>query len=594
MNTIEYVDFEKIEAIFMSIDFEKAFDCLNWGFLEEVLNLFNFGESLQRWIKIFYNDVTSCVINNGHATNFFQISRGLRQGCPLSPYLFILAVEILAICIRNDEEIEGIRCGGEEFKLFQYADDTGLLVLYSEPVLRRIINTFKDFQVLSGLKVNFDKTQIMPIGAIKNNFDILLPETGIKWTTEPVPTLGIKVSNSMSETIQINYSPVKGKIKNMFNIWSQRNLTIYGKVTVVKSHVVSKLVYLMSVLPDPEKDYFKSIQNNIFNYMWNNKPDRIKRSIMYSPKFEGGLKVTNLTTQNKSLKISWIIRMKDNPAWEVFVTKQLGEIGELFWECNLHQSDTKEIHVKFVGSFVKDIIDAWCEYNYYTPKDKVHILNQLIWLNSFIKIDKKVVLYNSWLQAGVIYIKDLIDANGSFLEYGEFCTKYNLQTNRLLYYGIIHSIPNPWKKIIKDRTIAIHEPGITKLNILQNKDKVSRYVYDEMIQKISEQPLTALTKWNQDLHKTITLEQWLPFFSLMYKIIGSTKYHYFQFRLLHRTLVTNEKLFQWKIKDSDICTFCKEDIETIKHIFIECEVIKIFWKRVLKWIESKMVFKQKF
>ena len=78
--------------------------------------------------RTFYNNIQSCVLNNGHATPFLELGRGVRQGCPLSGILFAVAVEILANSIRNDSLIEGINIKGREYKISQYADDTSCFV----------------------------------------------------------------------------------------------------------------------------------------------------------------------------------------------------------------------------------------------------------------------------------------------------------------------------------------------------------------------------------------------------------------------------------------------------------------------------------
>ena len=81
------------------IDFEKAFDSLEWDYLESVLKVYNFGEDFRTWFSMLYKNRNSCVINNSFFTEFFKIGRSRRQGDPLSPYLFILAVEPLAKAI---------------------------------------------------------------------------------------------------------------------------------------------------------------------------------------------------------------------------------------------------------------------------------------------------------------------------------------------------------------------------------------------------------------------------------------------------------------------------------------------------------------
>ena len=106
-----------------TIDFEKAFDSLNHSFLLKVLEKFNFGTYFLQWIKTFYSNVSSCVLNNGFITDLFQVRCGVRQGDPLSPLLFILALEVVACRIREDNEIRGILVNEQEVKLTLFADD---------------------------------------------------------------------------------------------------------------------------------------------------------------------------------------------------------------------------------------------------------------------------------------------------------------------------------------------------------------------------------------------------------------------------------------------------------------------------------------
>jgi len=125
---IHYADKLNQTGIAVFLDFKKAFDSIEWNHLLETLQLFNFGHDIQNWIKLFYNNVTSCVLNNGHASTFFSLHRGVRQGCPLSGVLFVLGIELLSRSIKNYPTIKGIQVNKNELKVSQYADDTTVFV----------------------------------------------------------------------------------------------------------------------------------------------------------------------------------------------------------------------------------------------------------------------------------------------------------------------------------------------------------------------------------------------------------------------------------------------------------------------------------
>ena len=132
-----------------------------------------------QWVKVFYQNIRSCVINNGTVSDYFNLERGVRQGDPLSPSMFILAVETLAISIRSNVLIKGITICNEETKILQYADDT-----------TAVLSDTNSAQSLfdSGLKVNGSKTEGLWIGSLKYN-DI--KPFGIKWPDEPIKASGV-------------------------------------------------------------------------------------------------------------------------------------------------------------------------------------------------------------------------------------------------------------------------------------------------------------------------------------------------------------------------------------------------------------------
>ena len=144
---------EHKEGMILFLDFEKAFDSLEWDYLFKVLDLMNFGPSFLNWIHTFYKNIYSCVINNGYSSDFFSLQRGVKQGCPLSGLLFVLAVEPLAHQIRISESIKGLENGNKITKLSLYADDTTAFIRDDLSAVS-LFDLLEQFGDLSGLKIN--------------------------------------------------------------------------------------------------------------------------------------------------------------------------------------------------------------------------------------------------------------------------------------------------------------------------------------------------------------------------------------------------------------------------------------------------------
>ena len=125
---LHYTEENDIPGILLLIDFEKAFDTISWIFIEQVLDFFNFGNSIKHWVKTFFTNTKSAITQNNFLSDFFTIERGCRQGDPLSPYIFLLCAEILGILLRKNENIKGITIEDSEFLISQYADDTTLIL----------------------------------------------------------------------------------------------------------------------------------------------------------------------------------------------------------------------------------------------------------------------------------------------------------------------------------------------------------------------------------------------------------------------------------------------------------------------------------
>ena len=349
-SVIRYAAEKNIPGLLLFIDFEKAFDSLERPFISDSLRYFGFGPSLITWVKVLYCKSESCVLNNGWSSDFFDIQRGVRQGCPLSPYLFILSAEILAKAIRKNPNIRGISINNNDIKISQYADDTTLILDGSREALISALRFLDEFSNLSGLKLNDTKTEALWIGSSIGNDNLPTPGYSLKWPKEKVKMLGVWLSIHPDITLSDNYNEKLKNIKAILSCWKYRRLTLMGKITVLKSLVVSQLTYILSPLPSNEK-IINEINDLFYRFLWNDKGDKIKQKVMINDYFKGGLKMIDLVSFNKSLKLTWIKKYLDSSnkgKWKIFLDLKLGKnAGELVFAGNLSVKDTK---IKFKNS----------------------------------------------------------------------------------------------------------------------------------------------------------------------------------------------------------------------------------------------------
>ncbi len=581
IDIIEYAESHKCAGMIFSIDFEKAFDKLEWDFILKVLKHYGFREDLCKWISLFYTEIESCIINNGYTSNYFKVSRGVRQGDPLSPYLFILAAEILSTAIRNDDSVKGFKINGIETKISQYADDTLIFLDGSKTSLVNVINILDMYKSCSGLCINYDKSEIIKIGILKNdrnNFEIPIK---LKWNVSSFKSLGIVFSLDLTEMVYVNYNDKLKQIQNCLKVWSMRNLSVQGKILLVKTLALSKLTYVSTILPNPNKDFVKKVEKEMFGFIWKKKPDKIKRNILYNSYENGGLRMTDYESFCHALKFSWIKRLNDvdnDSFWKNNTFVELERVGgNYIWQSNF---DLKWIKRQNFSSFLKNILEAWHHYSFSEPVCGLDCANQGLWNNSFIKIGNKTVLYKYWLSKGVKFVKDLLaESKDSFLSFADFKEKYDINCNILYYYGLIRAIPNRWKRLMFTNIEELSN-GTTVQNIsnlLQTK-RIVKKAYGVIVDKKCEQPVNTMQKWKNDIH--INDEMWPNLFTVALKSALDIPTRSFQYLLLHRRLPTNKFLHRIGLINSPNCTFCKENVESLLHLFYECEQVKRFWTHV--------------
>ena len=188
-------------AAVISLDQGNAFDRVEWGYLSRVLQTMNFGPSFQKWVFLLYSSIFSCILINGETTEFFSVSRGVRQGCPLSPLLHVLVAETIASAIRADRFIDSyILPNGRAVKLCQYADDTSVIVT-TDLALNALFHLFTRYEKASGAKLNVTKCHGLLIGRWQSRSNLPI---ALDWSNVEIIVLGSRMPNGLVSFLSIS------------------------------------------------------------------------------------------------------------------------------------------------------------------------------------------------------------------------------------------------------------------------------------------------------------------------------------------------------------------------------------------------------
>jgi len=566
------------------LDFEKAFDSLEWCTVDAALTYHGFGPNFRSWVRCIQNGAQSCVINAGHFTPFFDISRGVRQGCPLSPYLFILAIEVLANHIRSNHTIKGITVDSHEFKLNLYADDVTLLLEDRETNINNALEVIDQFGSVSGLKLNHAKTESLSMG-VKNNPN----------DTHTVTLLGIKVGNNREHTLFENIAPIVGKIENIIKTWSMRNLSLLGRIYIIKSLCISMLMHPLSVSHHIGKDWVQVLNSILFSYIWKGGVEQVRRAVLRGPFDLGGAEMTDINCLIKTLQLKWIIRLGSPgiAAWKSCVMENLVIPNIRYsFECNLSPKDSHFLLKHNTCQFWVDTIKTWCEVHYQSIIETWDlVIHQPIWLNSLIRQSKKPVFYSNWYHKGVTHLKHLVvESEYRFISWEEFVDTYNIKCTFLQFYSILCAIPREWRRLIKQGPDSRNADNGTDSDIL-TIDSLATHTHRSIYQRLSKEscdvPIDRFAGWDTDFNlKEFVIDEtlWTRSYKRCFEWTQSSELRSFEYRFRLRILPSKKQLVKMGVVDDMSCNRCGNSTEDLKHIFWECEQVSNVWEKVTRWL----------
>ena len=385
LDIMHYTEIRQIETILISVDFEKAFDRVDYSSMYDILKVLGVGPEYLKWIELLFTDFQLATSNAGFVSRFIIPGHGLFQGNPIASLLFTLVIEVLAQMLRNNDKIDVVEIQGIKYILSQFADDLNIFRKFNAKSLNAILDTLKLYERISGMKVSMEKTTIYRIGSISGSNARLYTQHKIAWCDKPINLLGIQVMHQFEQLAELNYAELMEKANRILCLWKNRDLLLMAKIQVVNSLVFSIFMHRMNVNDLLPQSLIRTFNQIVKNFIWNGKTAKISTEILSANKADGGLGLVNIELKDKASKVAWVYLINKNEKLKKLAYELLeNKIHDLIWQIELECDDIE--HCFKVEGFWMDVFKTWCQFRANSARTKVPG-QSIIWYNSRIRIN---------------------------------------------------------------------------------------------------------------------------------------------------------------------------------------------------------------
>ena len=579
-------------GLLVSLDFEKAFDSISKATILNALRVFNFGDKFINMVNTLTNNSESCILNFGWLSDFYDTTNtGIRQGCCLSPLLFILCAEIMGIKLRNDQRIKGLTFSKsdlttEPLKILQYCDDTSLL-LNSAEELDVALEIIDDFYKVSGLKLNKHKSIGMGIGSSKeiegNPGNILWKQKG-----ETIKILGIHFSSvKEASDLDENWGPKIKKVQEISCNLYKRKASLWGRILLCKTHLLSQLSYCIQALSIPDK-FARQLDCILFQFIWkkhNNKKviEKIKRDVMCMEKNRGGAGMIKVSTQQKVFLAKWLMKGDNRSSKSPVATSKISSLylnhfGGIDVFYGYSCSGTDILFPSYFSRFWRDAIKTWLSL-----KSNIHIihhqnskilknyyvcttfLNCSLFYNNKLTIQGQTLFFKTWIEYGLYQIANVLESDGSFINWQKLPDGLTNRPEFLFEYNTLKIAVEKLRKVNNEFTISLNTE---KMSCMGNQ--VFRNIFDMNY----NQSICGAQFWKRKFDGIDIFD----FYLSSLKTIKETKLQVFLFKIFHNIFPTKILLKKFNIVNNDKCECGQLDV--VEHSLVECHLLASLWKEV--------------
>ncbi|MCH79323.1 LINE-1 reverse transcriptase like [Trifolium medium] len=330
---IDYAKKSRESCLIFKVDFEKAYDSVDWGFLDYILRRFGFCDKWRAWMRTCVCSGNMSVLVNGCPTEEINIKRGLKQGDPLAPHLFLLVAEGLGALMRKAVEIERFKPfyvgrDGLPVSILQYADDALCIGEASVENLWTLKAVLRGFELASGLKVNFWKSNIIGVNVSNDFLEMAATFLNCRIGNTPFKYLGLPVG--ANPRLMSTWKPMIDVIRGRVGSWGNKYLSFGGRIVMVNAVLNAIPIFYLSYLKLPVK-VWKEVVKIQRKFLWSGLSNRskiswVKWEDVCRPKRDGGLGVRDLRLTNLSLlaKWRWKLLLPEGGLWKEIVVAKYG------------------------------------------------------------------------------------------------------------------------------------------------------------------------------------------------------------------------------------------------------------------------------
>ncbi|XP_054872348.1 LINE-1 retrotransposable element ORF2 protein isoform X1 [Amphiprion ocellaris] len=575
LHIIDYITKEKISAVLVGLDAEKAFDSVNWVFLYEVLEKFGFNAKAVQSVKTLYQSLTARIKVNGNLTDNIQLKRSTRQGCSLSPTLFAIYIEPLAQFIRQNQNIRGIQIGNDSHVVGLFADDVICYLKDPEISFPTLIQNLEMYGFYSGYKLNLAKTQILTMNYSPSEF--IRKKYILSWNSKNMSYLGVTLTKQIEKLYDANIPRVDQEIRNDIARWDLLTLDLSSRIEAIKTNVLPRLLYLFQALPIeiPEKQ-FRLWDKLISRFIWNGKKPRIKFEKLQIVKDNGGMALPNLKEYYHSAQLTPIMNWCD----ENYVSKwknieqiiQGRKISSILAETELIKNILKQVDK--VTCFT---LEMWLSIlRKYNLKKELPLLQWPAYDKHFIPgtHDHTYKQLSKGITAWCVLIK-----NGNFKSFQELKQEFDLTNQDHFRYLQLRDF---YDKKIKNNVNLLNN-DIVKMIVEIYHSKRYRHLsslYKHLMRRRSCNTLDVKQKWEKELSVDISEEEWFNIWRIQQSTTSSRIWREHCWKNIIRYFITPKITAKYVSRVQPCWRECGEVNVHHAHIFWLCHKLTPFWNDV--------------